>query len=698
MQTINGRAAYPLRKQPWIAAALLVLALAGSAARGDEPSRFPTLRPGDTHARALLENAMLYVASTSKMVDPVSGYPFEGWNQDPSKGLFLRSFTQLTAIGQYMELLANVVAGNADTPGLSREQALAHLTHLVETLRSDQRDPKLGAKGLLVNFLDLATGKRLGPLASDVEKQSIVSAFGADKGEAIWKALQTKGWIAPRNKDKEAEIRRIDKYGYENFTGPLAPFADEATKQKLMGILDERVVLVVFGDNSNLSTSAAKTIGALLIPEIASRPEVAKIRLELEQFLDDQREGYAHLYDAKAGLFNFGWDASKDRLFGWDDPQGNWTTGHMDYFVNEFRGPATFIAARFGLPADAIGNLGFKMKPYGSLDGKMTYSLAPWEGSAFQALGLGLSLGETARPGWDVLLDTVVNIEIDYATRKMLPGFLSESYTGQGVQYTGSVGIPEITVSPKPRITSAASLYCLGVAYSVEPDDVEQFLRANWPVISTLLTDHGPWEGFNIASGEKIQFQTTAHTLSLTLGLIGTGSAQLKRYAEHKGLADRIDSFFPTGKGADLIALDTEAVAWCNKDGQVHSTRMPRAFRVRGDGVKFLGIAFIPQAKEGVDLSGSVVSLRYRSAQALGSVAIELKPGGNVPPGLISKQLFTRFEQTGERDGEIQIQLPATIGLSNIKEVVITHDHGSDATPVDVSVTQLKILPNGSRR
>jgi hypothetical protein len=698
MQTINGRAGYLLRKRPWIAAAVLVLAVAGSAARGDEPSRFPTLRPGDTHARALLENAMLYVASTSKMVDPVSGYPFEGWNQDPSKGLFLRSFTQLTAIGQYMELLANVVAGNADTPGLSREQALAHLTHLVETLRHDQRDPKLGAKGLLVNFLDLATGKRLGPLASDVEKRTIVSAFGADKGEAIWKALQAKGWIAPRNKDKEAEIRRIDKYGYENFTGPLAPFADEATKQKLMGILDERVVLVVFGDNSNLSTSAAKTIGALLLPEIASRPEVAKIRLELEQFLDDQREGYAHLYDAKAGLFNFGWDASKDRLFGWDDPQGNWTTGHMDYFVNEFRGPATFIAARFGLPADAIGNLGFKMKPYQLRDGKMTYSLAPWEGSAFQALGLGLSLGETARPGWGVLLDNVVNIEIDYASRKLLPGFLSESYTGQGVQYTGSVGIPEITVSPKPRITDAASLYCLGVAYSVEPDHVEHFLRANWPAISTLFTDHGPWEGFNIANGEKIQFQTTAHTLSLALGLLGTGSAQLKRYAEHKGLADRIDSFFPIGKGADLIALDTEAVAWCNKDGQVHGTRMPRAFRVRGDGVKFLGIAFIPQAKEGVDLSGCVVSLRYRSAQALGQVAIELKPGGNVPPGLISKQLFTRFEQTSERDGEIQIQLPATIGLSNIKEVVITHDRGSDATPIDVAVTQLKILPNDSRR
>ena len=141
----------------------------------------------------------------------------------------------------------------------------------------------------------------------------------------------------------------------------------------------------------------------------------------------------------------------------------------MDYLVNEFRGPATFVAARFGLPTDAIANLGFKMKPYRIADGRDVYALAPWEGSAFQALGLGLSLGERARPSWRALLANMVDIEVDFADRKGLPGFLSESYTGEGTQYTGSVGIPEITVSPRPRITDAASLYTLGVAYSIEP-------------------------------------------------------------------------------------------------------------------------------------------------------------------------------------------------------------------------------------
>ena len=97
------------------------------------------------------------------------------------------------------------------------------------------------------------------------------------------------------------------------------------------------MVLVVFGDNANLSASAAKTIGALLHPSVKDDPVAAKIRRELECFLDDQAPGYARLYDAQVGQFYFGWDATRDRLFGWEGLQGQWVTGHMDYLVNEFR-------------------------------------------------------------------------------------------------------------------------------------------------------------------------------------------------------------------------------------------------------------------------------------------------------------------------------------------------------------------------
>ncbi|HTK73932.1 MAG TPA: hypothetical protein VL371_01675, partial [Gemmataceae bacterium] len=574
-------------------------------APGSPPTfRFPTVPAHHKHVRALLENAMRYATPENKITDPVSGYPYEGWNQDPKQGWHLRTFTQLTAIGLWMELLADVAAGAADTPFLSRDRALADLAHVVRTLREDQRDPQLGAKGLLGNFLDLSTGKRLGPLTGDVERQRFIDEFGREKGEAIWNALAGQGWIKPRNDGAEAGVLRTDKFGWNHFEGALAPYRDDAAKRKIMAILDQRVITIVFVDNANLSASAAKTIGALLRQEIKDRPGVAELRQELERFLEDQRGGYESLYDRKTGLFYFGWDATKDRLFGWVNLQGKWVTGHVDYLVNEFRGPATFIVVRYGLPVDAIKNLGFKIKPYRLRDGREVYSLAPWEGSAFQALGLGLWLNELKSPSWRALLTTFVDIEIDYATRHRLPGFLSESYTGNGTQYTGSIGIPEITVSPNPRMTDAASLYTLGVAYAVAPEKVEQFLAANWPVLSRLLTDHGPWEGYNVTRQEPITYQTTAHTMSLILGILNTGSEHKTRYLDSCGRTARLAEIFRPGEAADLLAPDANVFAWAPKGQTIRSGRENGIFRVTGERVGEVGIAFVSNRPQGVNLSG----------------------------------------------------------------------------------------------
>ncbi len=667
---------------------------------GNAPFRFPTVPAQHKHTRALLENALRYINPRHGMIDKVSGYPLEGWNHDPEQKVFLRSFTQLTAIGQWMELLADIAAGQVDTPFFTREQALAQLTHLVRTLRHDQKDPSLSADGLLGNFLDLATGKRLGPLASDVDRQKFLAAFGKDKGEALWRALQARGWIVPRKSGHEAAIQRGPRYGYDFFDGPLAPYADKETRQKVMDLLDQRVVMVVFGDNANLSMSAAKTIGALLLPEVKDRPAAAALRRELEAFLDDQSKGYARLYDAEAGLFYFGRDATRDRLFGWEDEQGKWKTGHMDYLVNEFRAPATFVIVRYRLPANALANLGFKIKPYRMRDGRETYALAPWEGSAFQAMGLGLSLRELDSPSWRRLLENVVDIEIDFAARKKLPGFLSESYTGLGARYTGDVGIPAIAVTPRPRITDAASLYTLGVAYTIAPDRIERFLAANWPVVSKLLTDHGPWEGFNVTRQEVIRFQTSAHTFALIHGLLGTGPAHMKRYLDSRGLGEPLAALFKAGEQVELLSDKTNVFAWADKGSAIRSTREQGAFRARGDRVNQLGIALVTTRPGGVNLSGCWLRLRYRSAQAMDPVVIALKPAGTTPAevGVIPKEIVTRLADTGGREEEIAVPLPATPGLAKVREVVLTYEPKTGGRPVDLSLTHCGFTPVGPAR
>jgi len=157
-----------MRKTIW-AITLASAGLAfGSSSRNpadvDGGFNFPTVGKEHVHMQQLLENAMGYINPEHGLIDEASGYPVEGWNHDPSKGLYLRSFTQLTSIGEWLELLGDIAAGYAVNPYISREEALAKLEHATESLLADQADPTVSAKGLLGNFLGLENGKRLGPL------------------------------------------------------------------------------------------------------------------------------------------------------------------------------------------------------------------------------------------------------------------------------------------------------------------------------------------------------------------------------------------------------------------------------------------------------------------------------------------------------------------------------------------------------
>ena len=186
----------------------------------------------------MLENALRYLAPESGTTDPISAYPVEGWNNQPQNGLGLRSFTQLTAIGEWIDVLANLVAGYADAPGLSKEQALPRLRRAVDTLCRDQNDPSIATKGLLGNFLDLASGSRLAPLVNDLDKPTVFRPSARTKARPSgghWKpkrgSCRGAAAVKPPSGDPPA-------YGSAFFNGPLAPFADPATKHKIMAILD----------------------------------------------------------------------------------------------------------------------------------------------------------------------------------------------------------------------------------------------------------------------------------------------------------------------------------------------------------------------------------------------------------------------------------------------------------------------------
>jgi hypothetical protein len=655
---------------------------------------FPLVDPDHKRMQALLENAFLYVAPENGIVDPVSGYTVEGWNQDPERGLFLRSFTQLTAIGEWIELLADIAAGYADNPHISRREAFDHLAFVIESVAHDQHDPKVSAKGLMGNFLGLNPDGRVGPLARDVIRQDLVDEFGKETSDAIWEALKENEWISPENEDQSGVILRGMEYGLEHFDGPMIPFADDETRHRLMEIMDQRIVMVAYGDNANLSASIAKAIGALLYTEIRDEPGVAKLRDQMEQILEDQGEGYEFLYDESAGMLSFGWNASTDRYFGWETLEGKWIIGHSDYLVNEFRGPTQFVLLRYDMPEEIVANLGFKIRPYTMQDGRVLHAPSPWEGSAFQALGLSLSMLEMQYPAWRKILTDVVDIELDYAAREGLPGFLSESYIGEETAYEGCVGLPEITVSSRPRITDAPSLYTLGTAYSINPDGVEQLLDENWDVISSLMTDHGPWEGYNTTKGEAIEFQTSAHTLSFMLGAIGASSENMQRYLDAKGLLTGLDELYRSGKAIDFFAPETNIAVWSPDGSDVLSSREANQLHIAGEDLGETGVTFVLPGESGVNLSGGVLTIAYTAAHPIERAVITLdkKNPALQEAGVIPIDIRTSFPAT-ELEQEISIPLPATIGLDGIKEFVMIVGNNRARAPLDISFTRFEFTP-----
>ena len=678
--------------------ALLLVLVAGCRTVPHQPTafNFPAVNPAHAHMRLLLENAMLYTGATNVITDPASGYPVEGWNQDLKKGLYLRQFTQLTAIGEWLELMANITAGYADNPYLSRTEAQARLAQITDNLLHDQQDPRLSAKGLLVNFIGFKNSQRIPPLSEIIEKQKFIDAFGPETAEALWKGMREKGWIIPRHDGKEADIKRSAQYGTNYFSGPLAPYADDATTARVMALMDRRVVQIIFGDNANLSASVAKAIGALLRPEIRDEPAVATLRARLEWFLENQKPGYVHLFDTNTGTFVFGWDATRDRWFGWEDGAGNFTVGHMNYLVNEFRGPLMFVTLRYGFPAAAIANAGFTVKPFRMQAGDDIYTLATWEGSAFQSFGLTVFMQELENAGWRKILENTMDIELDFAARNQLPGFLSEAYSGQGVEYTGIIGIPDLAITEQQRITNAPSLYNLGAASQIAPDRIERFLETNWPAISRLFTKHGLWEGFDTKRRTAIKYQTTAHTLALILGGIGSAPDNMRRYLEFKGLNDKLFSWYASGNAVDFLSRETQIVPWTSDGSPINFSRGENSFHVEGRPLRNGRVTLtVPQA-DGVNLANGELLIRYRASVPIEHAVITLTKaqGGPYAEPQFPTRIFVRFSATESGAGEIHIPLPATPGLARTKELVLALGKDSEALEADLTITALKFVPN----
>ncbi|NCC30377.1 MAG: hypothetical protein EOM22_20030, partial [Gammaproteobacteria bacterium] len=336
---------------------------------------------------------------------------------------------------------------------------------------------------------------------------------------------------------------------------------------------------------------------------------------------------------------------------------------------------------RYGLPVAAIRNAGFKIKPYRQADGSDTYALAAWDGSAFQLLGLSLFMQELRNPAWRSALETLVDIELDFSTRHGLPGLLSEAYSGKGSEYTGLIGIADIAVTDSPLDTQAPSLYSLGVAYGIAPEQVEGFLQAEWARISSLFTDHGPWEGWNMATDEMIPYQTTVHTLSLILGGINTAHENMRRYLGATNLSGQLEALYTPGQRIDFLAAENQILPWTAHEDPIAFSRDEGTSRFASNITGSGGLAFVLPQGRAASLSNGTLSIRFASENEIEDAVVAFKRATDdpLPPPGIPIEIFARFPKT--EDGTIEVVLPATPALQGISKVSLTFRSDEQPAP-----------------
>ena len=100
----------------------------------------------------------------------------------------------------------------------------------------------------------------------------------------------------------------------------------------------------------------------------------------------------------------------------------------------------------------------------------------------------------------------------------------------------------------------------------------------------------------------------------------------------------------------------------------------------------------VSSRSDGVNLSGGLLVLRYRSATPINEAIIALKPAGGptAVAGLIPTEISCHFADTRGREEELAVPLPATPGLAQTKEVVITFGPELKGRPIDLSITRLR--------
>jgi len=132
---------------------------------------------------------------------------------------------------------------------------------------------------------------------------------------------------------------------------------------------------------------------------------------------------------------------------------------------------------------------------------------------------------------------------------------------------------------------------------------------------------------------------------------------------------NRLEEWYAPGQSRNFMTPENDLFAWAAK-GNLVSSRQPDGFHVSGEAVEQVGLALVPRQTNGISLSNGRLVIRYRSRRSIPRATLVFKPVGRTPP--ILNQAELNFQATNGGEQGITLILPATPGLADTKELVLS--------------------------
>jgi hypothetical protein len=640
-------------------------ALAATQLHSNEKNRAMVHGIEPNHVRMREMVGRLFEYFTFAWHDP-SGYPYEGlrWDDETRSVEPIRQYTQITAIGQAGEFLASIVNGEIVFPPISVRDALDLLALWVRALQRDQDDPRVSENGLPIAFMefDRENHRMRPPLPYEITPDVLPEKWGK-KRTAIWERLEERKWLVRKDPDTNAAIVNRSAPG---FGRDLGPDFSEALGQ-VNEILNRRVKKVVAGDAANLVASLVSTWGRLFKAResVAHGEDVTRqittLMAEIDGCIAVMGGGFREDFlDETTGMLRRG-------LFVYDaDGHGNKEFFNAYHnFSDEFISGILLAKVIYGLPLSVVRNVSIAIKEYVDRESRALFTKVPFFGGAFAILWPTLYIPYDPYPSDRRLLSNFVHIAVDYAQANGLqPGFLSECYGMEG--YSGKVGIPSIAYAGGVR-SDLISLYPLGSAYGIAPQEIEGFLDANWQRAQEI----GFWDSYDLKAGRVVRIATAAHTLSNILGALRSGPSHVEVYLKAHGLWAHFLSLFEPGRvKVDLSRSPVEAKAEPPGASPVTVEKTGEGSRFSSNGSVVLTLTFFPGE---VSLSGTTLVLRYGAETDTikgGRIVLERPDQRVLPPGVgMQNEVFFALKNTHGRMREIRVPLPSTPALAGVDRV-----------------------------